>query len=306
MHEATRTREPLSNGATAMSAAVAGAVAAGMAFFLVPAPLAARILLVAPLLVVPALLHLPGPAIPRLGPVARLAGWPTLLAALPLIIAFSLPAGPLALVFALPWLAFTAVVAVAAILDALTRLRGLRQRQTLDTLIVDGALGFLATGALFLAFDRIGIAPLGFAPQIILLTAVHFHFAGFALLLIGATLAERLGSGLLTLAAIGLAVGMPVTATAFLLDSDPLNAIGAMLVVAGALGVADGLSRLRRVPLLVAGLLLLIGVPFGLAWAVVPLLGTPSLDLEAMIRVHGGLNSGGIVLAAIFLPGVKP
>ena len=292
--------------ATATSASVVGAVIATTAFVVVPAPLAGRILLVAPLLVVPALLRLPGPAIPRLEPIAQLAGWPTLLAALPLIVAFSVAAGPLALVLALPWLALATLVGLAAFADALPRLRYLRQRDTLDALIVDGALGFLAVGALFLALDRIGVAALGFAPEIILLTAVHFHFAGFALLLIGATLARRLGSTLLTIAAINLAVGMPVTATAFLLDSDLLNAIGAVLVVAGALGAALGLLRLRQVPLLVAGLLLLIGVPFGLAWAVVPLLGTPSLDFEAMIRIHGGLNSGGVLLAALFLPGVRP
>ena len=284
-----------------MNAMAVGAAAATVGLVVIPAPLAARILLIAPLLIVPSLLHLATPALPRIGPVNMLAGWPALLAASPLVIAFSLSPGPTALALTLPWLALASTVAFAAVFDGLPRLRGPWHRGTVVDLVGDAALAFLAVGALFLLFDRRGLAPLGFAPSIVLVTAIHFHFAGFALLLVGTDLARRLESRGLAIAALGLAIGMPITAAAFLIDSSVVNAAGAALVVAGALGVASGLIRLRRAPLMAAGLILLLGVPFGLAWAAAPLLDTPFLEFDLMIRVHGALNTTGLVLVALFL-----
>src|SRR3954451_3960320 len=78
---------------------------------LLPAPLAARILLLAPLVIVPRLLTVPPPR-PF---IAATAGWPALGAALALAASFAAPSGPLAAALAAPWLLVCCVAAAAAV-----------------------------------------------------------------------------------------------------------------------------------------------------------------------------------------------
>src|SRR5258708_7812177 len=91
---------------------LAGLLVWVLALVVLPAPIAARILLLAPLVIVPRLLGL----IPARPWLRRLAGLPTLLAALPLLLAFALPAGPVAAALVLPWLALTLACGLAAVL----------------------------------------------------------------------------------------------------------------------------------------------------------------------------------------------
>src|SRR6478735_7264017 len=81
------------------------------ALLVMPAPMAARILLLAPLVIVPRLIALLPPR-PWIG---AMGGWPSFLAALPLVVAFSLTPGALAAVFVLPWLAVASVGVVAGV-----------------------------------------------------------------------------------------------------------------------------------------------------------------------------------------------
>jgi hypothetical protein len=81
------------------------------ALVLAPAPLAARILLLAPLVIVPRLLSL----LPARTGTGRIGGWAAIVAALPLIAAFSFPPGSLAATLTVPWLVLAAIGTVAAI-----------------------------------------------------------------------------------------------------------------------------------------------------------------------------------------------
>ena len=114
--------------------------------FLVPAPLADRILLLAPLVIVPRLIpHSAAADLDR--PPGRMGGSR---AALPLIVAFSLTAGPVAAAFALPWLVLALIGTVSAIRHGLSQLPSILAPRRLDDLGVDVALGFWAVGAGFL------------------------------------------------------------------------------------------------------------------------------------------------------------
>jgi hypothetical protein len=276
------------------AALVVGLVVWGAALALLPAPMAARILLLAPLVVVPRLLMLLSDR-PQVG---RLAGWPALLGALPLLLAFALPSGPLAAVFVVPWLAFALMAAVAAVLHGLAHLPSILRPGQWAELGIDVALGFWAVGAVFTAIDRLGLDT-GFSATIVLLTATHFHFAGFGLL----GLASLLGRWRLWLRAsiAGLIVGIPLTALGFVLVSDAINAVGALFVGLSGLGVGIGLltvatAGLSRWASRVAGVALLIGMPMGIAWSTAILLGASFLDLDAMIRTHGVLNAAAVLL----------
>jgi hypothetical protein len=267
------------------------------ALVLVPAPLAARILLLVPLVVVPRLI----PLLPPRSWIGGMGGWPGFLAALPLIVAFSLTPGPLAAAFVIPWLAFALVGAAAAIRHGLAHLPSILGPRNLPDLGVDVALAFWAVAATFAFVDRLGIDT-GFSPVIVLLTATHFHFAGFGLLALASLLAAS--RPWLRVSVLGLIVGIPITALGFVLMSDPINAVGALVV--GSSGILVGIALLTgRVTVQTdwlsraAGLALLVGMPMGIAWSLAILTGQSFLDLDSMVRTHGALNALAVLLAVV-------
>jgi hypothetical protein len=272
---------------------------AALAFL--PATLAARILLLAPLVIVPHLLaHLPDGLW-----IARLAGWPAFLAALPLVIAFGLPQGPLAGAFAVPWVAIALVGAASAIAHGLANLPSLLRPRGLPDLGIDVALGFWAVGAAFALVDRLGF-DVGLSPVIVLLTATHFHFAGFGLLGVTSLLA-RSRSGLRA-SVVGLIVGIPVTAAGFVLHSDPIGAVGALFVGTSGIGVGIALAVSWRADTAgwasrLAGAALLVGMPMGIAWSLSILLHLSFLDIDAMVRTHGALNATAVLLGVLSFRG---
>ena len=264
------------------------------------APLAARILLLAPLVIAPRLLGL----FPRRPWVGRVAGMPALAAALPLLVAFGLPAGALAAVFVLPWLALALVGVLAALKHGVANLSAILMPRAWGDLGVDVALGFWGVGAVFLLLDRLGVAT-GYAPVIVLLTAAHFHVAGLGLLGLASLIARS--RPWLRLPVAGLIVGIPVTALGFVLASDAINATGALFVGVSGIGVGVWLLTLStRAPAQwasrAAGVALLIGMPLAILWSVAILTGRTFLDLDAMIRTHGALNATAVLLGVLTFP----
>jgi hypothetical protein len=281
----TATSSPLLAGLAVWLAAVA----------LVPAPLAARILLLAPLVILPRLIEL----LPPRSWIAALGGWPSFVAALPLLAAFSMTPGPVAAVLVLPWLAFALVGTAAAIQHGLSHLPSILLPRNLPDLGIDVGLGFWGVGATFALADRLGIDT-GFSPVIVLLTATHFHFAGFGLLALASLHATS--RPWLRVSVLGLIVGIPVTALGFVLSSDPINAVGALVVGSSGIGVGIALLSGRVVEPTgwlsrAAGVALLVGMPMGIAWSVAILARQPFVDLETMVRTHGALNSMAVLLA---------
>lgn len=262
-----------------------------------PAPMAARILLLAPLVIVPRLL----PLFRERRWVGRLGGWVALLAALPLVVAFGLPTGSVAAAFSVPWLVLASAGALTAVVHGLTHLPGILRPLRWADLGIDVALGFWAVGAVFAVLDRLGVDA-GFSPAIVLLTATHFHFAGLGLLAVASLLAAS--RPWLRASVAGLSVGIPLTALGFVLDSDAINAVGALMVGLSGMGVGIALLTdrgsgsspwARRA----AGTALLIAMPMGIAWSIAIATGGSFLDLDTMIRTHGVLNATAVLLAVI-------
>jgi hypothetical protein len=274
--------------------ALVGLLIWAAALALLPAPLAARILLLAPLVIVPRLLAL----LPDRRWVARTAGWPALVAALPLLGAFALPPGPLAALFVVPWLALAVGGLLAAVLHGLAHFPSILRPDRWGDLGVDVALGFWAVGAVFTIIDRLGVDT-GFSPAIVLLTATHFHFAGFGLLGLASLLARS--RPWLRAPVAGLIVGIPLTALGFVLRSDAINAVGALVVGLSGIGVGIGLLTdaargTSRLATRAAGAALLVGMPLGIAWSLAILVGGTILDLDTMVRTHGVLNATAVLL----------
>jgi len=274
--------------------ALVGFIAWAVAAVLLPAPLAARVFLLAPLVIVPRLLAL----FPDRSWATQLAGWPGLVAALPLVVAFGLPSGVAAGAFALPWLVIALAAAVVAIRDGLSRLAAAAGLATIPELGIDAALAFWAVGATFVLVDRLGVAT-PFPTVIVLLTATHFHFAGLGLLGLASLLARS--RPWLRASVVGLVVGIPLTALGFVLTTNLVNSLGAALV--GLSGIGVGLALLTdatpgpwRWASRLAGAALLVSMPLAIGWSLAILTAQPFLDLETMIRTHGELNALAVLL----------
>jgi SAM-dependent methyltransferase len=206
-------------------------------------------------------------------------------------------------VLALPWLVMSGV---AATLGLLAGIRDPRRWQIGTRHAIWAALAFLAVGAGNAMSDRLGIQPFGFSPTIVLLTAVHFHVAGFVLVVAGALTHQRTGSVFAGVGVAAVIVGMPITALGFF-GVPVANLAGAVVVSLGGLGIAVGTLRsattfrspwARRLGWL-SGLSLLVAMPLALAYAIGSALGTAWLDLPTMARTHGALNALGFALPAM-------
>ena len=263
------------------------------------------LLVLAPLLLVPLGLRLVGPSdgVPRLLLRTALVIQP--FAALAVVASFLEPVGWTAGLLTAPWLLLGGVATLAG----LVRLVGGRPF-TLPRLIVAAALAYLAVGAGWLALSRAGIQPLGLAPVIVELTAVHFHYAGFAACLMAALTIETLGNvaphwrRLALVASLLIVAGSPLVAAGFTLSSRLIQAAGAVVIASGVLGLAAvqyGVVARRLRPGKAALLLRLsaasVVLPMALAveYSVGRLLGLPTLDTQTMALIHGDLNAVGFV-----------
>ncbi len=293
------------------------AVWAAALLVLRPTPLetawARALLLLAALVLVPLALRLLDARQPPGGPRTRLrwAAAAQLPAALLLGGAQLLPPGWRAAALALPWLAVTALLAAAGLerlLDAQRR----RSRRPLAELCLDAGLLYILVGGLWAVADRLGLQPLGFEPVIVLLTAIHFHYAGFALpLLVGFALREVDGP-LARLAGIGVIAGVPLVAagiTASQLGANPwLECTAAQLTAAAGLATSWLHLRLagrRHHPLAARALWTLAAITLAAGMLLAALYGARAylpvawLDIPWMRALHGTANGLGFGLAGL-------
>jgi len=212
----------------------------------------------------------------------------------------------------LPWLCVTGAIALCG-LGRLTARGG----GPLPELAIDAGLLYVPVAATFLCMHAAGVS-LRFAPIIVLLTGVHFHYAGFALpLVVGLTGRILTGDdGTFPAAITGRATA---AATVVIVVGILLIAVGitfsplveAVAVIAFTIAVAGFAIRLLRdvVPAVtrLPGLLLAVAalsicwtMALALAFASASLPGTPSLiTIPEMIRWHGSVNAFGFALPAL-------
>lgn len=214
--------------------------------------------------------------------------------------ALALPRGELSAAVAALYLLPVLAIGVAALLRFATD----RRRRVPDVAAV-AAAGFLVVGALFFVIHRQGIDFAGMPEHILQLTAVHFHFTGYGLGLMAGALAGRLP----IVGGIGVSLlfgGMVVTPIGFL-SAPPIQALGAVLVVAALLVVAIGtvlaLGRIgsgapRRLLFVSSVVAWLVGGMAGV-YAVSEAFGSPAIPLVAMAGLHGTFAAIGVVFCAL-------
>lgn len=226
--------------------------------------------------------------------------------ALLLAVAMSMRPGAFALLASLPWAGWAALAAFEGVRRMLAMLRRSGLRGLYDgELAIAAGLAFPLVGSGWLLCDRLALEPLGFSPLIVLLTATHFHHAGWTLPLTAGLLARGFAAETIEpwrATAVVVVIAVPLVALGITF-SPLLELLAAWLTAAGGIAVAIGLLRrantLATLPAMLsalAGSSLLAGMSFAASYAVGEYAGTPWPDITAMIRMHGAVNALGFGL----------
>ena len=231
------------------------------------------------------------------------AAWGQFPAAVLLVGSFALESGGWAVVASAGW---AAVLLSMAVSGAVQLWRGGKLGAV--EACREAGLVFAAVGAAWLVADRAGVRPLGFSEDIVLLTAVHFHYAGLILPVLASRASGAVARGWITTAiAVAVVAGVPAVAvgiTATQLGwSRGIEMAAALLMSAAGAAVAIvhvrlGLGLRRSVAVrclwvaagcsLFAGMLL--SALYGVRGYFAP---WPWLDIPWMRALHGTVNAIG-------------
>jgi len=268
------------------------------------------VFLFAPLVIVPLGLHLTScqdsaESIVGIERLARILQFP---AALLAAIAFFPPVGHQAAMFAGPWLFVCLLFAVSGLVRIF---RGAYAR--LDRACAPISFIYLAVGGAWLFASRLGWNPMGFEEPIVLLTAIHFHYAGFAAPLFARSAARaietrRRGVPYLfaRLVALGVLAGPGVLSLGFILGPQ-VKLAAALILAASEIGLAIAfICALPQIGRISAGVLLTLSaasVGFSMVLAAVWAIGEyplqPFVHLAEMEKFHGTANAFGFTLCGL-------
>jgi hypothetical protein len=265
--------------------------------------------LLGPLLVVPLGLELcvrlgqtQGPHVPF-----RIAQIIYLPAALCAAVSFGLPPGRAASFVATPWFVFGCFIGLTGITTFIRE-----QFRTWKTWCLVASFLYLPVGCAWLMASRLGLSPMGFQEPIVLLTAVHFHFAGFAAPLMALAAGSQVEEARARLRRVFIPVAMGVAASPALLAAGFV--IGPRFKLAMAIVVVcseSGLSlffltrigamrpRLAQLCVAISAFSVLFAMFLAGVWAIGEFPLQPFVHLDEMARFHGAANALGFVLCGL-------
>ena len=211
----------------------------------------------------------------------------------------------------LPWLLVTALVALLGLQRILKR--GLAP---IEETAIDAGLLYLPVGGGWLVLSSAGLAPMDFSPEIVLLTAVHFHFAGFSAAVIaglagralktGTTVADSVHPvvpGAYRIAAAIVIIGPPLVAVG-IMGSPIIEVISGIALSVGMLLLAfllvlvglSGHGLLPKLLLCVAALSLTATMALSMTYATGEYREEELISIATMVATHGVVNVLGFTL----------
>jgi hypothetical protein len=229
-------------------------------------------------------------------------------AAIVTIASFFFEKGLLSAALSVAWLILCSLVA----LFGLTRLAS-RRFYPLEELSVDAGLLYLPVAAVWLVVYRLGVQPFDYGETIILLTVVHFHFAGFAAPIIAGMVGRMLAARksqpgkVFPLIIFAIVAAMPLVA-AGITFSPWLGLIGTLLLTTGLVFLAvltlargwPAVSSLStRMLLLIAALSSCVAMVLACLYSYSLVAHTLILRIPTMAMTHGLLNAFGFVTCSL-------
>jgi hypothetical protein len=168
----------------------------------------------------------------------------------------------------------------------------------------------LVVGGAWLVASRLGMRPMGIQEPIGLLTAVHFHFAGFATATIAAAtlqFAESRGEYRWLKPVVLMVVGLPIVVAAGFVISPAMKMGAAVLFSASVAALAIAVracgrkaeEATARILLQVAAGAVFASMVLSAAYAVADFAGSDALTIPQMARTHGILNAIGFCLLGL-------
>ena len=211
-----------------------------------------------------------------------------------------------AVVLTLPWLVWRVWWAVGSV-------QTLRHaRWTVGDLASASAGVFPVIGALWLTLHQTNWPLFSFDPLIVMLTAAHFHHAGFTLPLMAGLNAKARPGCWTRFSCVAILLGVPLVAIGITCTHFGMlpfvEPFGVTVLVLGALGVAvsqiqRGLEkesgRLVRLGFVVSGVSLLAAMLLALGFGLRYVLPNLALTMPQMWAIHGTLNVFGFGLCGI-------
>ncbi len=231
--------------------------------------------------------------------------WILMAAALLTTVSFFLDNRTSAAWFASSWLLVCAVFAG----DGLRRFAMSGTRSFTQFCFAAGE-GYLLVAGAWLVASRADVQLLAFREPIVLLTAVHFHFAGFASAVLAGLTYERFHDGrwktLSIVALLAVVCGPGILGLAFLLGPK-WKLIAALLIALGQLGLAGGMVRVGiaaksgagRWLLFVAGASVAAGMILAAVWAIGEYPLQAFVNIRQMAEFHGVLNAVGFAVCGL-------
>jgi hypothetical protein len=229
------------------------------------------------------------------------------------VVAMLLPPGRTAGGFAAGWLVVCFFVAGAGMLHLISAAwadAGGGARATLMNFAIDFARIDLAVGGAWLVASRLGMRPIGIQEPIGLLTAVHFHFAGFATATIAAAtlrFARLRGMDWGLNHLVALVVGMPFVVAAGFVISPVVKMVAAGVFSISLAGLAVFLracgkradDRTARTLLQTSAVAVFVAMILTGIYVVADFVGSDALTIPQMARTHGILNAVGFCLPGL-------
>ena len=204
------------------------------------------------------------------------------------------------------WLAFATLFAAGR----LWRILRTRSR-SFDELCALLAFAYLVVGASWFLASMLGWHPMQFREPIVLLTAVHFHYAGFAAAILVRALRQVMKQGfvwtlLCPVAAAG-ALGGPALLAAGFVIGPTLKLIAALVVALGEIALAacfiasvpDVIEASARILLFVSAASVALAMCLAAMWAFGEFPRQPFLDIARMAAWHGSLNAFGFTFCGL-------
>jgi hypothetical protein len=170
--------------------------------------------------------------------------------------------------------------------------------------------GYLLVAGAWLVASRAGVQLLAFHEPIVLLTAVHFHFAGFASAVLAGLTYERFRDSrwkvLLRVALLAVVCGPGILGLAFLLGPK-WKLLAALLIALGQLGLAGGMVQVGiaakkgsgRWLLFAAGASVATGMALAAVWAIGEYPLQAFVNIRQMAEFHGVLNAVGFAVCGL-------
>jgi hypothetical protein len=228
-------------------------------------------------------------------------------AALCAIASFWFQPGIAATIFVLPWFGVGCFIGLCGLKRLI-----LREFKSLKLACIIVSFLYLPVGCAWLIASRLGLTPMGFQEPIVLLTAVHFHFAGFAaplLALAAESAMERqraLLQNIFKLVVAGVLAGPGLLAAGFV-SGPSFKLTAALLVACSEIGLSLFFlaniralqPRLAQILVVISAASVLFAMVLAGVWAIGEFPLQPFVHLDQMARWHGTANSLGFILCGL-------